>query len=486
MTSNRSRWWIGALAVVGALAVPLAVFYPRGEAPRDQPWRGVPSHPPHTDHAALLAGPYPDGPSVTRACLKCHDEAGEQVMRTAHWRWETDPVNVPGRAEPVRGGKKNVVNNFCISIQSNWSGCTSCHAGYGWEDAGFDFRNAENVDCLVCHDRTGTYVKADGGYPAPGVDLVAVAKSVAAPQRDNCGGCHFKGGGGDAVKHGDLDPSLFFPRERVDVHMGRHGMVCTDCHRTENHLITGRSISVSMDHANRITCTDCHAAEPHRDERVNAHVGAVACQSCHIREVAIREATKVHWDWSAAGQDLPEDKHTYLKEKGRFVYAQHLVPEYHWFDGTADRYLIGDRIDPSRPTPINLPRGSVADRDARIWPFKVHRGDQIFDAEYRHLLIPKTVGPDGYWETFDWDAAARLGSRASGLRYSGKYGFAETEMYWPLTHMVGPKEEALRCHDCHESGARIDWRALGYSGDPVRWGGREGNGLAARLDGGER
>jgi len=38
--------------------------------------------------------------------------------------------------------------------------------------------------------------------------------------------------------------------------------------------------------------------------------------------------------------------------------------------------------------------------------------------------------------------------------------------------MVGPKEGALQCTDCHTDNDRIDWEALGYFGDPLRWGGR--------------
>ena len=59
-----------------------------------------------------------------------------------------------------------------------------------------------------------------------------------------------------------------------------------------------------------------------------------------------------------------------------------------------------------------------------------------------------------------------------GLPYSGEYGFAETWMYWPSTHMVQPKENALQCADCHSDEGRLDWQALGYPGDPMDWGGR--------------
>ena len=45
-------------------------------------------------------------------------------------------------------------------------------------------------------------------------------------------------------------------------------------------------------------------------------------------------------------------------------------------------------------------------------------------------------------------------------------------MYWPLSHMVAPKEKALRCDDCHGEKRRMDWKALGYEGDPMTAGGR--------------
>jgi hypothetical protein len=88
------------------------------------------------------------------------------------------------------------------------------------------------------------------------------------------------------------------------------------------------------------------------------------------------------------------------------------------------------------------------------------------------LLVPQTAGGGGYWETFDWDQSLRRGSAATGLAYSGSYGFTETEMHWPLTHMVAPKQEALACTDCHGENGRLDWSALGYPGDPLEWGGR--------------
>jgi hypothetical protein len=119
---------------------------------------------------------------------------------------------------------------------------------------------------------------------------------------------------------------------------------------------------------------------------------------------------------------------------------------------------------------LNAPLGDIRDPAAKIWPFKIHRAKQPYDTEYNYLLQPVTSGEGGYWNDFDWDKAFRLGEEVSGTRYSGNYGFAETEMYWPSTHMVAIKDKALQCQACHSEGGRMDWQALGYDGDPIKQG----------------
>ncbi|HEX6383505.1 MAG TPA: tetrathionate reductase family octaheme c-type cytochrome, partial [Anaerolineae bacterium] len=375
-------WVVGLVVTLLIVIVPIVLFVSPESEPQDDPWAFLPVRVPPTGHADLLQGPFATGSDVTQACLTCHEGAAHEVAQTVHWTWEGEPVLLPGRDEPVTIGKANSINNFCIGIQGNWPGCTQCHAGYGWEDADFDFTDEENVDCLVCHADSSLYVKDDAGYPAEGVDLVAAAQSVGTPTRQNCGSCHFNGGGGNAVKHGDLDESLYFPTEQIDVHMGRHDFQCVDCHQTENHAVKGRSISVSAETSNQVACTDCHQSNVHQDERINAHVDNVACQTCHIPEGALRDATKMDWDWSTAGQDLPEDPHVYLKIKGSFVYERNFIPSYAWYNGTTDRYILGDEMDPSQTTVLNMPQGSIDDATAKIWPFKIHRANQLYDPVY--------------------------------------------------------------------------------------------------------
>lgn len=476
MKKIKPYWLLGALGILLVVLVPVLYFWPRMAETRQDPRAFLPKRPVHTSHADIVRGPFETPQEVTRACLDCHPDAAQQVMRTTHWTWESQAFDVPWRDEPVTIGKINQINNFCISAQGNQKQCMTCHVGYDWqEDAPYDFTEQANVDCLVCHADMTLYAKDNYGNPAPGVDLLAAARSVRAPGRDNCGTCHFNGGGGNGVKHGDLDESLYYPDQEVDVHMGANDFLCTDCHWTEDHAIKGRLVvdNYRVDPADQVACATCHGESPHTDQRLNGHVQAVACQTCHVPTVALEDATKTYWDWSTAGQDLPEDHYTYLKIKGTFIYEQNLTPTYLWFNGNLDyRYLLGDRIDPSQPTVMNLPAGSITDPTARIFPFKLHVARQPYDVLYNYLLAPITAGENGYWTNFDWDNAFRLAEPVTGLAYSGEYDFAETYMYWPSTHMVQPARNALACDDCHGPDGRLDWEALGYPGDPLVWGGR--------------
>ncbi len=327
------------------------------------------------------------------------------------------------------------------------------------------------IDCLVCHDTTGKYEKAPpaAGFPIKNLDLTTIAQNVGRPSRANCGmNCHFRGGGGDAVKHGDMSSILAKPQKNHDVHMGvtEGGLDfrCQDCHKTRNHMISGRSISVPAVEGD-LSCEYCHTDSPHIgneliDHHLNKHTRHVACQTCHIPVYSKGNPTKIFWDWSTAGQDgkQPKDKYgkpTYVKKKGSFQWKEAVKPTYQWYNGTVKRYLLGDPINENGTTDLTSPMGSFDDPAARIYPFKVHRGKQISDAVYKYLIAPQLWG--GYWEHWDWDKASRDGMKSAGLAYSGEYEFVETTMYWGLTHEVVPKEQALSCAECHASLAKAPY-----------------------------
>lgn len=456
------------------------------------------------DHSKFkeLQRKFATGPDVTKACLGCHTEAAKQVHATRHWTWEF--INPSSQQ---RLGKKKVMNNFCISIESNYPFCTTCHVGYGWKDAKFDFKSESSVDCLVCHDTTGSYSKfpGTGGHPLykrtenpPGSgkftnppDLSKVAQKVGKTSRDTCGACHFFGGGGDGVKHGDMDSSLSSPDKELDVHMDATGLdfTCGTCHATSAHEVpgsryaptavdtSGRQIRGKHYDTNPGTCEACHDADPHGKEhklpdsraaKLNMHTKKLACQTCHVPLIARGGvATKISWDWSTAGQRDKDGKGFVKKDaknhviydsrKGDFVLGEKLVPEYQWFNGTVHYTLLGDKIDNDKLVKINGFDGSPTDGKSKIWPVKVMRGRQPYDPVNRTLVKPHTAGNDdtGYWKNFNWEKAVAAGMSGTGVPFSGKVDFVSTEMAWPITHMVAPKENAVECTECHQKSGRL-------------------------------
>lgn len=425
----------------------------------------------------------------TETCLRCHPNAAAEVMKTPHWTWEhTDP------ATGQKLGKRHTINNYCIALPSNEPRCTSCHVGLGYSDKNFDFSNPLKVDCLICHDTTGTYKKFPTGsglpvigapreFPAgsgvfwPAPDLTEVARNVGPTSRQTCGACHFFGGGGDAVKHGDLDSTLFQPSRALDVHMGTDGsdFSCSRCHRGNQHDMKGTSYPASV--ADHKLCEQCHQTSPHSSAQLNNHTSRVACQTCHIPSFARGgRATKMWWDWSKAGQKTPEGKTYVVKDgngnpvydtqKGEFTWESDVIPDYVWFNGGMTYLSMDDALDPSAINPINRLHGDLNDPAARIFPVKRFRGIQPFDAATRTLAVPHLFGSDtnAYWKAYDWNRSLAAGMAYLGRSYSGELGFVPTEMFWIQNHMVAPKEQALGCVQCHAPGSRFNFAALGYPG----------------------
>ncbi len=448
----------------------------------------------HTKFEALKQ-PFASGPDVTKACLSCHTETGQQFMKNIHWTWE-----YRNEATGQMLGKKHLVNNFCTNARGNEGMCAQCHAGYGWKDETFDFTDETKIDCLVCHDTTGTYYKMpnSGGNKActvmfkdkPAIDLNLVAQKVGLPERADCGACHFNGGGGDNVKHGDLSSALKNPTRKLDVHMAVDGLnfACTACHITNKHVWAGSRYQViSKDHEgigkpgqrrDVATCESCHGLTPHPVTSVasfkrNDHISSVACQTCHIPEFARGGvATITDWDWRTAGktrngegyheegyaQGNGEERYTYKSIKGSFTYGENVVPLYRWFNGQMRYTTVDTKFDVNQqPIDINSFTGSREDGDSRIWPFKRMHTWQPADIGNGTLVYTHLWGDDddAYWGNYDMGKAIAHGMKEFGIPYSGQFGFIETYSYWPITHMVAPKEDALACEDCHSKEGRL-------------------------------
>lgn len=471
-----------SLALIALTTVAISVFsdstyFPPQELLLKEKFANKPQK--VVDHSkfAVLQKDFKRPQDVTKTCLTCHNGRHTEVMATNHWNWER-PEYIEGRGI-VYLGKKNVLNNFCIGTQTNVKSCAKCHIGYDMTEDGSSYKDSTNVDCLVCHDQTTEYSKGANlaGNPAKSVNLTKIAQSVGRPTRDNCGVCHFYGGGGNNIKHGDLDNTMFHPDRKIDIHMDEAGpnLVCVDCHVTEKHQIGGKLYSIASMNTKRIYCENCHTATPHEQDVINEHSVKVACQTCHIPIYSKGTSTNLYWDWETAG-DLRDGKpfmeedslgnHIYKSIKGTFTYGKNIEPEYIWFNGTSDHYLLGDKVkDTTQAVVFNQLNGSYNDPYSKIIPVKVHITNQPYDPVTKLIIQPHLYadkkGEGAYWKDFDWDAASRVGMERIGLPYSGNYTFIKTKMYWPIDHQVAPKNEALQCTDCH---TRENSRLAGLTG----------------------
>lgn len=451
-----------------------------------------------TDHSELeeLKGPFNNGPEVTKACLKCHNKAGHQFKKNKHWTWD---YKHPKTGQQL--GKKHLVNNFCTNARGNEGMCAMCHAGYNWKDDTFDFDNEENMDCLVCHESTGTYYKLpptqgnescavmfEGKKP---IEWAKVAQSVQMPGRSNCGKCHFYGGGGDNVKHGDLSSVLFKPSKKIDVHMDAKGLdfSCITCHVGEGHDWEGSRYQMTVGEKGGLgkpgmpretaSCASCHSSTPHQitsivGNKLNNHTSKVACETCHIPTIARGGvATEVKWDWRTMGklkngegykekgytQGDGHHRATYKSIKGDFTYAEDLTPMYAWFDGTMNYTTIDMKFDPTLKgsIDINSMSGSADDPNSRIYPFKHMTTTQPYDKGNNTLVYMELWGntKSALWGNYDFGESIKAGMAKYNLPYSGEWGYVETNSYWPINHMVAPEEDALTCEECHSKNGRL-------------------------------
>jgi octaheme c-type cytochrome (tetrathionate reductase family) len=442
----------------------------------------------HTKHKALQQN-FKSGMEVTQACLSCHSEAESQFHKSIHWTWLADPSDTKKQF----GKAGNSLNNFCISTNKTADkSCLACHAGWGTS-------MQSGINCLVCHSQKelnwDEAVEDIAAFLEAGdqdsleiareiqTELREAAQNVARPGRKNCGSCHFYGGGGDGVKHGDLDTSLVKPNKTLDVHMGvdSQNFECVRCHTTLLHNIDGRVYTlpaatdrkslVEDDLTSKITCESCHTLTPHKaGSKANDHTDRVACQSCHIPEFARVNPTKMSWDWAQAGKTKDGKKYKtkdefgkydYMTIKGQMKWAKNIKPEYFWYNGVIKSVTARDQIDPGRVVKVSWPQGNRLDTNARIYPFKVHRGNQPYDKELNTLLVPLLSGKDGYWTTLDWNRALGKGQKAADLPFSGRFDFVQTTYVLPITHMVAPKENTLACTACH---SRPDSRLANLGG----------------------
>lgn len=470
---------MGAALAAATLVAPPAAAQPQGE--------GTLMGNPHRELVTSYEG--------TSTCLACHEQQALDAFGSIHYQWKAPApnlANVPGRSI----GKINSTNDFCTNPSFQWigiltndqgkvigNGCSKCHAGLGAKPTETVSRaQLENIDCLLCHSasyKREVAKKADGalawmpvGRANPEL-MLNIAQNVGKPTNLNCLACHVGSGGGLNFKRGDLETAHLNPTRDFDVHMGS-GMQCIQCHKFRGHKVEGAGTQMSgMDwpaNEQRPACENCHAAKPHGgNAMLDRHAATVHCTTCHIPSFAKKDPTDMRRDWSRSHE---------VKGQGRFEpaieFATNVKPVYAWWNGKGSVALMNEAVRPGPNGKVAMyrPEGSIADPAAKIHPFKLHTG-RIPVETATSFMVPVQVAPT--FKTGNTMASAIGGAKG----FMGKelaandIGYIEVERYLGVFHEVVPKAMSLKCADCHSDNGRMDWRALGYSGDPRKAGGRK-------------
>lgn len=425
----------------------------------------------------------------TTTCLKCHEKQAENFFHSQHYQWKGETPKIVN-AGNKRLGKINTFNDFCTSPTGNWigfvknsrgevisKGCSNCHAGFGLlPSETLSRKQLENIDCLVCHAsgyRRDLYQDDKGEYEWKPIlwknqeGLDSVSKRISSPTRAMCLRCHNASGGGANYKRGDLEYKLADPDKGFDVHMASNGknMQCVACHAGENHRVRGRGVDLAgSDMPNKpLSCdsTGCHSSEPHKLPMLNKHAASVNCTVCHIPKFARDEPTDMMRNWSKPSYNAESDKYT-----ATITFQKDVTPVYAWFNGFTRAQLLGEPASrlPDGSVGIMIPQGSREDANAKIYAFKLHKATLPLLAE-KNWLIPITV--ERFFSEGQIDPAVQNAAKEIYGIENAKFTWTNTTRYMGIFHGVQPTANALKCMDCHGQKSVMDWKALGYKGNPM-------------------
>ncbi len=425
----------------------------------------------------------------TKTCLKCHRMEAENFFHSQHYQWE-GPAPQIVNAHGMKLGKRNTINDFCTNPMANWigiirnsrgevlsKGCSKCHAGLGKiPSEKMTEEQLENIDCLICHAsgyRRDLYKNPDGSLAwkpilwKNRVGLDSVSKRISLPKRVMCLRCHSGSGGGPNYKRGDLEYTLTDCDSDFDVHMAKDGndMQCIDCHEGQDHRVRGRGTDLSGTDMPKhpLTCDneDCHGKAPHDAEILNIHAKRVYCTVCHIPDFAKHDPTDMVRDWSKPSYDPKRDKYS-----ATITFEKNAKPVYAWYNGTTWEQLPKTPVKRLADGSVGMmvPQGSRKDPNSRIYAFKLHRGKMPV-LKGKDWIIPIVV--EEFFADGDINKAVLNAAKDFYGIDNASYEWVNTKRWMGLFHEVQPAKNALQCLDCHGPNGRMDWKALGYGGDPM-------------------
>ncbi len=394
--------------------------------------------------------------------------------------------------------------------------CSQCHPG-----GGPMARYKMDVDCLICHqrsgyrggsglgdypagvDREGNPVMSDGGRlvaimmegarvagRAEGLDFSNLARvamkgvelRVGRPTPDNCNFCHWRTHGKRGTRYG------MFKGRAYDVHYTK-GIYCQDCHITQDHQMgKGKvldAIGTPELHDTMFTCFECHGEEPHNrsgySEELRDHAKRIACETCHTPKTQ-RAAKAVNWAIGMDIESLMKSYHLMMPIAKIFGMAtpkhmtgkiQKLVDCYKEMKGAGFRPSYAWHNRKKTASEIPQPIGSIHDPESKITPFNVVLVTYYDEGRDPRVLanpasslngnpIPKAYAYRAGGKGKKVPTEAQMRGYMDG-RYPNAF-LRKLPMYFQVFHSIKPAEDAVSCNRCHtDNDPLLDFRALGYS-----------------------
>lgn len=388
-------------------------------------------------------------------CATCHGDVAEDLIHTVHYSWDQKMDHYSPIAGTIARINWLSILNEKLNIPG---GCARCHIGSGALPKPPDEVTAEDkagIDCLICHSpaydlgQRFPVQTEDGEWVLTQDRSLLAARQAQRPTAETCLQCHQNVGGGPMLKRGvDFAPisDKHGEASKGDVHADA-GMVCVDCHRSQDHKIMGFSPDIwSRDLPDqRLTCEGCHTTTPHQDPLINELHVRLDCRSCHVPGTG----GLVSRDWTAQPSYDPVTELYATQDDVREPNS--VTPAYLWHNGQPAK--------PDEPWP-----GSRSDLASSIQPFKEFKAVIPVDAESEQP-IPLKLAP--FYTEGDLEKAIEQGVAESGMDYSGSWKPKEVTTYLQISHGVVGKEDALGCQDCHVSGGRVDFANMGFVPDEV-------------------
>jgi mono/diheme cytochrome c family protein len=194
---------------------------------------------------------------------------------------------------------------------------------------------------------------------------------------------------------------------------------------------------------------------------LNHHAKRVDCAVCHVPTFAREEATDMARDWSKTVYNAEADKYT-----ATITLQKNVKPVYAWFNGFTRAQLPGEPVSrlADGSVGIMVPQGSRDDPTSRIFAFKLHRAKLPLLAG-KNWIIPVAV--EQFFPNGKIDPAVKNAAKEMYGIDDARYSWTDASRYMGIFHGVQPASKAVSCLECHSPNGRMDWKALGYAGDPL-------------------